>query len=321
MDKRMIYNIINLPKIIGNKSYKNVGSYENIEKIYTQEEEDMLHNKRYIESVKSSVAIQLATKFYITGDYINFVEDNNINMYEIKEFINYEFKKPYEDKPLLIQTSRDQSVGLNLIIDTIPNEIKIKEKRNIKKHNLYYSVKVFFYNAGEVVTDINYWLFSKDIFKHIANKDKGFFYIKVKESLKTKSSPPESQLIRLGNDIRTALYYYFAATYLKDILPIFETKEVKGRKPFIGKIDTKQKIINLPLWEHKVITIKPNFLRDMGYDKNNKNGKRLHDVRGHFRHYCNGKISWISPYKRGNAELGVIKVDGYNLDFKRRAKS
>ena len=59
----------------------------------------------------------------------------------------------------------------NLIIDTIPEEIKINEKKNIKKHNLYYSIKVFWYNnAGEVVTDINYWLFSKDIFKHINNR-------------------------------------------------------------------------------------------------------------------------------------------------------
>jgi len=316
MDKRMIYNIINLPKMIKDKSYRNVGAFENIEKTYMQEEEDLLHNKRYVESVKSSKAIQLATKFYITDDYINFVEDNSINMYEIKEFINYEFKKPFKDKPLLIQTSKDASIGLNLIIDTIPEEIKINEKQNIKKHNLYYSIKVFWYNnAGEVVTDINYWLFSKDIFKHIANREKGFFYMKVKESLKTKSSPPESHVTRLGNDIRTTLYYYFAATYLKDILPIFETREVKGRKPFISNINSNQKIINLPSWEHKVITIKPNFLRDMGYDTKDKNGKRLHDVRGHFRHYCNGKVSWISPHKRGNASLGVITKD-YKLDLR-----
>lgn len=316
MDKRMIYKIINLPKIIKNKSYKNVGVFENIEKTYTQQEQDILHNKRYIESVKSSKQIQLSSKFYISSDYINFVEDNDINMYEIKEFINYEFKKPYKDKPLLIQTNKDVSIGLNLIIDAIPEDIKVSEKKNIKKHNLYYSIKAFWYNKdGEVVTDINYWLFSKDIFKHIANREKGFFYMKVKESLKTKSSPPDSHLLRRGNDIRTTLYYYFAATYLKDILPIFETKEVKGRKPFISNINSNQNIINLPSWEHKVITIKPNFLRDMGYDNKDRNGKRLHDVRGHFRHYCNGKVAWISPHKRGNASLGVITKD-YKLDLR-----
>ena len=34
MDKRMIYNIINLPKMIKDKSYRNVGAFENIEKTY-----------------------------------------------------------------------------------------------------------------------------------------------------------------------------------------------------------------------------------------------------------------------------------------------
>lgn len=320
MDKKMIYSIINTPNVVKNKSYKNIVFLENNNKKYTKEEEDILHKRRYIESLRCAKSIQLASKFYITSDYINFVKDSNINMYDIKEFHKYNFKKPFKDKPLLIQTSKDESVGLNLIIDIIPDEIKKYDKKNIQKHNLYYSIKAFWYNStGELVTDINYWLFSKDIFVQIANMKEGFFYNRAKESLQTSSYISSHALKARGNDIRTALYYYFAATYLKDILPIFETKEVKGRKPFIGNINTKQKIFNLPLWEHKVITIKPNFLRDMGYDKNNKNSKRLHEVRGHFRHYCNGKISWISSHKRGNAELGVIKVDGYNLDFKRRA--
>ena len=58
----------------------------------------------------------------------------------------------------------------------------------------------------------------------------------------------------------------------------------------------------------------------MGYGKKDSIGKRLHDVRGHFRHYSNGRISWITPHKRGNAELGVIKADGYNLDFKKQGQ-
>jgi hypothetical protein len=317
MDKKMIYNIIDLPNKIKNKS-QNLSFYENPHKTYTYEDNEILYKKRYTESLMCSKAIQLATKFYITSDYINFVEDNDINMYEIKEFTNYNFKKPFDDKPLLIQTSADERPSYSLLIDFIPKKIINDNYKKIEKYNLRYSLKTFWYGKKRnIVSDINHWLISGDIFHRIANKEKGCFYSMVSESIQTNSYPPRTELDMMGNNIKTVIYYYFAATYLKDILPIFETKDVKGRKPFVGNINTKQNIINLPTWEHKTITIKPNILRDMGYGKTDSSGKRLHDVRGHFRHYSNGKISWINSHKRGNAELGIITADGYKTNFKK----
>lgn len=313
MDKRMIYNIIDLPNKIRNKHCKNVLFLENNSKTYTKEEDDILYKRKYIESLRCAKSIQLATKFYINSDYLNFTEDNKINFYEIKEFANYTFNKPFEDKPLLIQLDNANSVGANLLIDDI--------SVNYKNNNFNYKLKYFFYDNNEIVFDINDWCFSKNIFTQIQNKEVDIYYAKKQESVTTNSCISDTVKDDIANKIRTTLHLYFAATYLKDILPIFETREVKGRKPFVGNINTKQNIINLPSWEHKIISIKPNILRDMGYGKKDSNGKRLHDVRGHFRHYSNGRISWITPHKRGNAELGVIKADGYNLDFKRRAIS
>lgn len=313
----MIYKIINLPNSIKDRSYKNVGWLENVEKSYSYEEEEILHKKRYMECFKCAKQIQLASKFYISDDYIRFMESNNINMYDINEFANYFFKKPFQDKPLLIQTGKNEGIGLSLLIDFIPKEVKEHHGRQIQKHNLHYIVKAFWYSSsGEIETDINHWLLSEDIFQKFANKENACFYGLTKESLQIKSAPPKEIISNYTNNIQTTLYYYFAATYLKDILPIFETKDVKGRKPFVGSINAKQNVINLPSWEHKIITIKPNILKDMGYDKKDSSGKRLHDVRGHFRHYSNGKISWVAPHKRGNPELGIIKADGYKLDFK-----
>ena len=308
MDKKMIYNIIDLPNKIRSKNCKNILFLENNIKTYTKAEDDILHKKRYTESLMCSKAIQLATKFYISNDYINFTEDNKINFYEIKEFANYTFKKPFQDKPLLIQCDNANSVGVNLLI----NDISI----NYANNNLDYKLKYFFYHNNKIVFDINDWYFSKNIFTQIQKKEVDIYYAKNKESVTANSCITDSLKDDFANKIRALLHLYFAATYLKDILPIFEIKEVKGRKPFVGNINTKQNITNLPSWEHKIISIKPNILRDMGYGKTDSSGKRLHDVRGHFRHYCNGKITWISPHKRGNAELGVIKADGYNLDFK-----
>tara|TARA_R110000737_G_C14491577_1_gene470317 strand:+ start:48 stop:983 length:936 start_codon:yes stop_codon:yes gene_type:complete len=311
MDKKMIYNIIDLPNNIKNKHCKNIVFLENNSKKYTKEEEDILHKRRYIESIRCAKSIQLATKFYISNDYINFTEDNKINFYEIKEFANYTFKKPFKDKPLLIQSDNTNSVGVNLLIDDISFDYQ--------NNNFNYKLKYFFYHNKKIVFDINDWCFSKNIFTQIQNKEVDIFYAKKQECVTTNSCISDLMKDDIGNKIRTTLHLFFAATYLKDILPIFETKEVTGRKPFVGNINAKQNMINLPTWEHKIITIKSNILKDMNYDKKDSSGKRLHDVRGHFRHYSNGGISWITPHKRGNAELGVIKVDGYNLDFKRRA--
>ena len=37
--------------------------------------------------------------------------------------------------------------------------------------------------------------------------------------------------------------------------------------------------------------------------------KRLHQVRGFFRHYKSGKVSWVRPHWRGDENLGVVKKD------------
>lgn len=37
--------------------------------------------------------------------------------------------------------------------------------------------------------------------------------------------------------------------------------------------------------------------------------KRMHQVRGFFRHYKSGKVSWVRPHWRGDETLGVVKKD------------
>ncbi len=37
--------------------------------------------------------------------------------------------------------------------------------------------------------------------------------------------------------------------------------------------------------------------------------KRMHQVRGFFRHYKSGKVSWVRPHWRGDELLGVVKKD------------
>ncbi len=37
--------------------------------------------------------------------------------------------------------------------------------------------------------------------------------------------------------------------------------------------------------------------------------KRLHQVRGFYRHYKSGKVSWVNPHWRGDENLGVVKKD------------
>jgi len=37
--------------------------------------------------------------------------------------------------------------------------------------------------------------------------------------------------------------------------------------------------------------------------------KRLHQVRGFFRHYKTGKVTWVKPHWRGDEHLGVVRSD------------
>ncbi len=37
--------------------------------------------------------------------------------------------------------------------------------------------------------------------------------------------------------------------------------------------------------------------------------KRMHQVRGFYRHYKSGKVSWVKPHWRGDETLGVVKKD------------
>lgn len=43
--------------------------------------------------------------------------------------------------------------------------------------------------------------------------------------------------------------------------------------------------------------------------------KRLHQVRGFYRHYKSGKVVWVKPHWRGNKELGVVRHD-YEMTMK-----
>lgn len=48
--------------------------------------------------------------------------------------------------------------------------------------------------------------------------------------------------------------------------------------------------------------------------------KRMHQVRGFFRHYKSGKVSWVKPHWRGDESLGVVKKD-YELTLHEEEQS
>lgn len=67
---------------------------------------------------------------------------------------------------------------------------------------------------------------------------------------------------------------------------------------------------HFPLFEHFVMTL------DIAPDGSCHTGrsvfqprKRLHQVRGFYRHYKSGKVAWVKPHWRGDESLGVVRTD------------
>lgn len=64
-------------------------------------------------------------------------------------------------------------------------------------------------------------------------------------------------------------------------------------------------------FEYKMLEVKKaNRITTRYGDSINKN--RLHQVRGHMRHYQSGKKTWIKPHERGDEKMGIIIKD-YNF--------
>ena len=70
------------------------------------------------------------------------------------------------------------------------------------------------------------------------------------------------------------------------------------------------------LYDHKTLIIDTDKHPDKSYEyirRQSLNKNRYHSVRGHWRHYKNGKKTWITNYGRGDKEMGIITKD-YKID-------
>ena len=80
---------------------------------------------------------------------------------------------------------------------------------------------------------------------------------------------------------------------------------------FKSHIPIKKRSNVIKGFEYKMLEVKKaNRITTRYGDSINKN--RLHQVRGHMRHYQNGKRTWIKSHERGDEKMGVIIKD-YNF--------
>ena len=80
---------------------------------------------------------------------------------------------------------------------------------------------------------------------------------------------------------------------------------------FKSHIPIKKRSNVIKGFEYKMLEVKKtNRITTRYGDSINKN--RLHQVRGHMRHYQNGKRTWIKSHQRGDEKMGVIIKD-YNF--------
>ena len=80
---------------------------------------------------------------------------------------------------------------------------------------------------------------------------------------------------------------------------------------FKSHLPIKKRSNVLKGFEYKMLEVKKaNTITTRYGDSINKN--RLHDVRGHMRHYQSGKRTWIKSHQRGDEKMGVIIKD-YNF--------
>lgn len=80
---------------------------------------------------------------------------------------------------------------------------------------------------------------------------------------------------------------------------------------FKSHLPIKKRSNVLKGFEYKMLEVKKtNSVTTRYGDSINKN--RLHDVRGHMRHYQSGKRTWIKSHQRGDEKMGVIIKD-YNF--------
>ena len=100
---------------------------------------------------------------------------------------------------------------------------------------------------------------------------------------------------------------------LGNIVTILSFINLKGQETptFSASMPIKKRSKIQKQFEYKMLEVKKeNRITTRYGDSINKN--RLHQVRGHIRHYQSGKRTWIKSHQRGDERLGVIIKD-YNF--------
>lgn len=100
---------------------------------------------------------------------------------------------------------------------------------------------------------------------------------------------------------------------LGNIITILAFINKKGQETptFSASMPVKKRSKIQKQFEYKMLEVKKaNRITTRFGDSINKN--RLHQVRGHMRHYQSGKKTWIKSYERGDEKMGIIIKD-YNF--------
>jgi|DEB0MinimDraft_10_1074344.scaffolds.fasta_scaffold09649_3 hypothetical protein len=156
-----------------------------------------------------------------------------------------------------------------------------------------YDGGIFFSDDSEFFSD------DSEIFEKIKNID-------TKEKIKKI----------LEKDINLSLSSVAFFLLILNTINLIDTKTVKGNnlqktKESPKKIHKIVKSFNKGCdFTHKTLTIKTNVTKSTKPVYVRRiHGTALHDVRGHYRHYKNGKSIFIKSHKRGDVKYGEISKD------------
>jgi hypothetical protein len=296
MDKIFLQKLANVSDLVGNIKKFNNYFHVDVEAKNFQIKELHIFEKR-LEEISNNV--NNATKFFITKDVCDFVADN-INEIAKQEKMQADFNIP-TDKPLLIQL---QESNITLIISKIYG-VPYAD----------YQVDLFA-NYDEtkkiLINPFCSFAFNKKFFKSYFEKYPTVYldlHLQTYVDLDTNDASKEWRENR-SYVIYGALCMYFSFVNLSKDLQVLEEEKVTGIEKQINKNFSLSSFIQKPNFEHKTLDIRLGNKNQQNISCNKKhNKKKMHGVRGHLRQLQNGKIVWVSPYKRGDSSLGVITKD------------
>jgi len=119
---------------------------------------------------------------------------------------------------------------------------------------------------------------------------------------------------RTMNLIHDAIVLWMCMFHLSAVL---KSKAIGVPPTPVGLLPKKpRKAKQYPSFEHYVVELPVDAFQDDPKGRTcNQPHKRLHQVRGFWRHYQSGKVVWVRSHWRGDEKLGVVRKD-YEMTLK-----